>query len=82
MKVIHYGNSIRYFDNELVFEKHQRTQNLPTNSAASQNDSNSKMLLVIGVVVIIGAICFYYYNLDAQKQKGPDTEGENTSMDV
>ena len=70
MKVIHYGNSIRYFDNELVFEKHQRTQNLHTNSTATQNDSNSKIFLVIGVAVVIGAIWYYYYSLDAQKKKG------------
>lgn len=82
MKVIHYGDSIRHFDNELAFDRHQRNQQLPTKSVLSQNDSNSKMFLVIGVVVIIGAICFYYYSLEAQKKKGQDTEDENTSMDV
>lgn len=70
MRITLYGDYVRHFDNELAFERHQRTQNLPTNSTASQNDSNTNMFLVIGVVVVIGAICFYYYSLEAQKKKG------------
>lgn len=82
MKVIYYGDGITHFYNELAFEQHQRTQNLPTNTKLSQNDSNSKMFLVIGLVVAIGAIWYYYYSLEAQKKKGQQTENENTSMDV
>ncbi|QGW28884.1 hypothetical protein [Phnomibacter ginsenosidimutans] len=82
MKVIHYSNSIRHFDNELAFERHQRNQQQPTNSTAWQNDSNTNMFLVIGVVLIIGAIWYYYYSLEAQKKIGQETEDENTSMDV
>ncbi len=82
MRVTLYGDSIRHFDNELAFERHHRNQQLPTNSMLSQNDSNTKMFLVIGVLVIIGAICFYYYSLEAQKKIGQETEDENTSMDV
>ena len=70
MRITLYGDYVRHFDNELAFEQHQRTQNLPTKSTASQNDSNSKIFLVIGVVVVIGAIWYYYYSLEAQKKKG------------
>lgn len=70
MRVTLYGDSIRHFDNEMSFERHQRNLQLPTNTTLSQDDSNSNMFLVIGVVVVIGAICFYYYSLEAQKKKG------------
>lgn len=82
MKVIHYSDSIRHFDNEVAFERHQRNQQLPTNSMLSHNGSNTNLFFLLGVVVIIGAICFYYYSLEAQKKKGQETEDENISMDA
>ena len=69
MKVILYNDCIRHFDSELEFERFVGLGCSPENSNRFDSGLDSKLLIGIGLLLIIGAAGFYYYNMKKQREK-------------
>jgi len=69
MRVLYYGDSIRQFENELAFDKFVGLEYSSDHSSINDNGLDPKLLISIGLLLIIGAAGFYYYNMKKQREK-------------
>lgn len=69
MKVLYYGDSIRHFENELAFDKFVGQGYSSDQSSTNDNELDQKLFIGIGLLILMGAVGFYYYNLKKQREK-------------